>query len=146
MIKIILIFIICIFLCYIFMHIFLYCGSDITQASSAQELGGLNAGGSAGGSGGSNTKVYMDTVKTKDSTVLADYFQNHHGNYVRDTVVKFSGKTLSARDEYLSRIARYVRTVDPGIFYRVGPDSTPIHGNTVARIRALNLDVPTNFK
>ena len=125
---------------------------DIINYCSTQTQGGLTSGGGSGGSSGNNTggfgkKVsnFISSVTLRDTDVLADYFQNHKGNYVRDTNVRFSINTLTPGDPYLSRIARYVRSVDPSIFRRIGPDSTPIHGPIIGNLRALNLNVPADF-
>jgi hypothetical protein len=88
----------------------------------------------------------MDIIKHKDTTELANYFQQHWNKYIRDTNVRFSDRTLTGRDEYYSKVARYVRFIQPDLFYRNGPDSTLIDNQLIARIRGLNLNVPTNFK
>ena len=126
---------------------------DIIYYMSTQIQGGLNSGGGSGGSsgnipGGFSRKVskFVARVTQRDTDVLADYFQTHPGNFVRDTNVRFSSHTITPGDPYLSRIARYVRSVDPSIFREIGPDCTRIHGAIIGNIRALNLNVPANFR
>lgn len=85
----------------------------------------------------------MDTVGKKDTSALADYLQKHKGDIIRDTRINFHNKSP---DAYFSRIARYVHSVNPYIFYHDWPQMTPIHHGIVGQIRALNLNVPSDFK
>lgn len=48
-------------------------------------------------------------------------------------------------DPYLSKIARYVRSVDNNIFRRQIPTSTYIDDRLIAKIRAMNANVPAGY-
>jgi hypothetical protein len=89
-----------------------------------------------------NPEPYTDTDK------LADYLEYRRGNiYVSNAGIKFSrSPTVNPFNEYFSRIARYVRANHNDVFYRIGPNNTPINDQLISRIRSFRENVPINFQ
>ena len=85
-----------------------------------------------------------------DTDVLAEYLtrtMNHGKRYIRDTDIRFSVERRTPTiHPYTSRIARYIHRHHPGIFHQSSPQCTHINNALIANIRALNMNVPLNFR
>jgi hypothetical protein len=81
---------------------------------------------------------------------LASHFEGHINKFINRTGVMFTNyhgnnQPISHYNPDLSRIARYVRSIKPNLFYRVGPDTTRIDRDLIRNIRDLHMNVPVNF-
>jgi hypothetical protein len=89
----------------------------------------------------------------KDTDRLANFFQtciNSNKSTIVETSVKFSSHPSQISGEYdrdLSRIARYIHATFRGeVFYKQGPQYTPIDNTLVQGIRSLSLNVPDRYR
>lgn len=132
-----------------------YLNADTNTSTSTNTNSNTNTNTNAGPNANPNPNPNANPLPVAsapfitDTDRLADYFYregNNGKNYVRDTNVRFSAGSLTAPDQDMSRIARYVHTHHPGIFSSSGPQNTHLGFELSSDLYGLMLNVPRNFR